>query len=149
MPYPSLIQWIRWGSLEPRIQGIRGSNKAPHLFTYKQALGIARAAAFREVFGSIPSRLVKVLVDSEQATADAEYEAFWRSRRQGTSAFEHPRIEETFSTMIRDLPGGGLMPEEEAWAEETLRRQQRVIIAFGLFGWGQPDQSQQVKSVNQ
>lgn len=134
--YPTFIVWMKRAPVVPARPAVRGDSSRPNMFHYKTAIGIARAAAFQYVYGSCPVRFVKALVAASEAEHDAFYEAFFASKSQ---LAEDPALEEEWLSMIRGQHSTTMTAEEEAWITEWMRRCKKILAAYKLFGYGQPD----------
>jgi hypothetical protein len=132
IPYGTLMQWIKRGGVTPTIPGSYYGTKAPHRFGYKTCLGLAWAATFQHVYGTVPIRVVKNFVAVQEAMKDAEHEAKFCPNGD-------PQLEEIVAAREAAKKGKdyGITPEHEQYYEELQRRWERVLCAFHLFGFGE------------
>jgi hypothetical protein len=73
LPVPELNLWVSRGIIEPAVRGSigGGGGSSPHLYSYKQVLGLAEGAAFGKVVGTnvkYGSRLAKAFEAMSDAT---------------------------------------------------------------------------------
>ncbi len=132
-PLATLIDWVRRGVVTPTVRGSKARGSS-HLFGYKTCLGMARAVAYRDVFGVLPLRLVKAAVEEDEATSDEDHAATLMNRK---ALADNPDIEERLANNIDQLPASPqYTPQEQKWADETLKRWKAIAAAYGIFGYG-------------
>lgn len=134
IPHPTLIRYIQQGIVTPAVQGTRGKNCA-YRFSFRQCLGLAMVAAFKEDFGFCPSSLVKVWVDAAEATSDVHNRALIQSLRGPDSGRAiDPHLEEvTADSLIRsDGFSKCVPPEMITMLHNGLQRWLLVAEAFGV-----------------